>query len=113
MSKKLVHRISDIELRKLIQKDRGYSAVLFFDYQSISCDHFQPEFHAFAEEMRTVFCGELVCDENPTITAEMGVLAVPTTLLFKCGNELGRWEGPYSHEALKDRTIEAIKNWKK
>jgi thioredoxin-like negative regulator of GroEL len=113
MSENLVHRIADIELRELIQKDRGYSAVLFFDYQSISCDHFQPEFHAFSEEMRLVFCAEIVCDENPTITDEHGVSAVPTTLLFKGGKEFGRWEGPYSREALKDRVVEAIKNGKK
>jgi thioredoxin-like negative regulator of GroEL len=113
MSENLVHRIADIELRELVEKDRGYSAVLFFDYLSISCDHFRPEFQAFAREMRLIFCGELVCDENPTITGEMGVSAIPTTLLFKAGKELGRWEGPYSREALKERAVEAIKNSKK
>jgi thioredoxin-like negative regulator of GroEL len=113
MGEKLVHRISDIELREVIQKDRGYSAILFFDYRSIPCHHFKPEFQMFAEEMRLIFCGELVCDENPTVTDELGVSAVPTTLLFKGGKELGRWEGPYSHEALKERVVEVIKNGKK
>ena len=113
MVEKFVSRIGDIGVRELIQKDRGYSAVLFFDYHSIPCDHFRPEFQVFAKEMRMVFCAELVCDENPTITDELGVSAVPTTLLFKGGKELGRWEGPYSYEALKERVIETIKNWKK
>ena len=41
--------------------------------------------------------------ENPTITDELGVQAVPTLLVFRDGEEIARYEGPYSREALNER----------
>ena len=41
--------------------------------------------------------------ENPTITDELGVQAVPTLLVFRDGEEVARYEGPYSREALNER----------
>jgi len=41
--------------------------------------------------------------ENPTVTDELGVQAVPTLLVFRDGEEIARYEGPYSREALNER----------
>ena len=106
--KKLVSRIADIKLREVLDRDRGWSAILFFDFGSVPCEHFRPEFEMFARAMRAFYCAEIVCDENPTITSKCGVTAVPTTLILKGGKELGRYEGPYSYDSLKQRVADLL-----
>ena len=48
-------------------------------------------------------CLRVDVDENPTITEDLLVKSVPTTLVFFDGDEIARFEGPYSREALEDR----------
>ena len=45
---------------------------------------------------------------DPSITEELGVQAVPTLLVFREGEELARYEGPYSREALNDRLTQLL-----
>lgn len=96
--------INDIHLEEIIKDNIGWNAIAFLAPDSIPCKHFLPEFKMFANIVKkTVFCGVLDVEENPTITQKCGVIAVPTTLLFRDGKELARYEGPYSCEAILER----------
>jgi thioredoxin-like negative regulator of GroEL len=105
----MIHYINDDRLERLICEsitDRGIGlwAVAFLDYGSIPCDHFRPEFQSASE----TFSGKIAffmidACENPTITDALHVVAVPTLLVFKGDDEIGRYEGPYSREALVER----------
>lgn len=107
MTEKMVFRIADVELNEILDQSKAlqdqWCAVSFVDIGSIPCDHFRPEFETFAQAMKGIYCAEIICDENPTITSKCQVIAVPTTVIFRGGKEVGRYEGPYSHEALKER----------
>jgi len=105
--------INDRQLREILRQSLDWSAIAFVSYGSIPCDNFRPEFEALAETFMTnVFCGWLDVDENPTITEKLKVQAVPTTVLYKNGQELARYEGPYSREALDER-VRAVMSPKK
>jgi hypothetical protein len=107
-----VRRINDIGLEGIILEGK-LTAVAFVYLDSIPCGHFLPEFQKLS-------CGEVpipdgiacyVIDagENPKIADDLKVMAVPTTLLLRDGKELGRFEGPYSCEALSARIEERLR----
>lgn len=109
-----VKRVNDQGLEELILESDGYVGVTFFQYGSIPCGHFAPELRALAEAFRDrVAFATVDVQENPAITEEHGVTAVPTTLVFKDGEELARYEGPYSREALKERITDILAREKK
>lgn len=105
----MVKRISDQDLEDLLIKERGAFAVAFMSYSSIACDHFKPELAGLPEAMqgRIAFYA-IDADENPTITGELGVEHTPTLVVFKDYEEVVRYEGPYSKEALKERLENAV-----
>lgn len=105
----MVKRIMDTDLEDLLIKERKAFAVAFMSYTSIACDHFKPELAALPEAMlgRIDFY-TIDADENPTIAGELGVEAVPTLVVYKDYEEVVRYEGPYSKEALKERLENAV-----
>jgi thioredoxin-like negative regulator of GroEL len=108
-----VRYVNDTQLEELLIEEKGWVAIAFLDRSSIPCDHFWPEFKLYAKHAKKVRCVRLDVSENPTLTAQLGVTAVPTTLLFKDSDEVARYEGPYSHEALQDRIGTVISKGKK
>ena len=100
----MVRQVTDQGLEERVVETGGLLAVAFLDYESIPCDHFRPELDAAAKELdgRVEFC-QIDVSENPSITEELLVEAVPTLLIFRDGDEIVRFEGPYSREALNDR----------
>ena len=100
----MVKELNDQGLEERVLESEGLVAVAFLDYGSIPCDHFRPELDAVSEtlEAKLEFY-KLDVSENPSITEELGVQAVPTLLVFRDGEEIARYEGPYSREALGER----------
>jgi len=99
-----VIRVNDHELEARLLNMDGWIAVAFLYPDSQPCLAFAPEYAALADALdhRAVFLS-VDAQENPSVTEERRVRAVPTTLLFRDGDERGRWEGPYSRDALLER----------
>lgn len=102
----MVREVNDSKLEERVLECEGLLAVAFLDFSSIPCDHFRPELDAAAESLsgKVEFC-KIDVTENPTITDELQVEAVPTLLVFRDSEEIARYEGPYSREALNDRIM--------
>jgi thioredoxin 1 len=100
----MVKDVNDQRLEERVLETDGLLAVAFLEYDSIPCNHFRPELDAVAEmlEGKVEFC-RIYATENPTITLDLGVEAVPTLLIFRDGEEIARYEGPYSREAMNER----------
>src|SRR5262245_12629119 len=100
----MVKDLNDQGLEERVLESDGLVAVAFLDYGSIPCDHFRPELDAVSDLLdgRIEFY-KLDVSENPSITEDLGVQAVPTLLVFRDGEEVARYEGPYSREALGER----------
>ena len=100
----MVRDLNDQGLEEKVLESDGLVAVGFLDFCSIPCDHFRPELKAVAEMLDgKIDFFRIDVTENPTITDELGVQAVPTLLVFRDGEEVARYEGPYSREALNER----------
>jgi len=100
----MVKELNDQGLEERVLESDGLVAVAFLDYGSIPCDHFRPELDAVSDTLEGKFeFYKIDVSENPTVTEELGVQAVPTLLVFRDGEELARYEGPYSREALNER----------
>ncbi len=105
----MVHQVNDQGLEQQVLEARGLVVIGFFEYRSIPCRHFGPEFEAAAEALEDkIGFYRIDAVENPTITEELGVEAVPTLLVFRDGEEVARYEGPYSREAIQSRLNELI-----
>ena len=104
-----LQHVNDIDAEALITERPGVTVVAFLRWDVIACDHFKPELTAFADKVSTrVTVCWLSQEENPEIVKTLMVDAVPTTLVFKNGDEIARFEGPYSREALEDRILALI-----
>lgn len=100
----MVKRLNDWLFEEMLIQEKGVVGVAFMNYASIPCDHFMPELHGLAELMEDrvkFFIVDVV--ENPTLSEEFGIDAAPTLVMFKDDEEIARYEGPYSKEALKGR----------
>ena|SRR3990172_6977849 len=109
-----INLIGDVELQEILDRDQSWALIFFSYYESIPCNHFRPEFSAITGHFITqVYCAEINVEENPSIADNLQIVAVPTTLLLHKGKELGRYEGPYSYEALIERITPLLKNSQK
>ncbi len=105
----MVRDLNDQGVEERVLESEGPVAVAFLDYDSIPCRHFRPELEAVAEQLDGKMCFYKVdVTENPLITEDLGVEAVPTLLVFREGKEIARYEGPYSREALGDRILQLL-----
>ena len=101
---KVLSGLNDLELDAIILNAPGWNAIAFLSYGSQPCVFFRPEFESFAQTFKSkIFSGWLDVDENPTITEQLKVVALPTLVIYKDGEEVSRYEGPYSRESLAQR----------
>lgn len=102
-----LRQVGDREFDKILAERLGLTVVAFLSYYSIPCDHILPELQVLAKKTESrVVSVWINTDDNPSITEEWLVKAVPTTLFFRNGEEVGRFEGPYSREVLLERVEE-------
>ncbi len=109
----MIKMVNDEGLEEAVLGGDGYLVGAFVQVASIPCGHFLPELKALSEILdgRAKFV-MIEVTENPTIADDLGVQAVPTTLVWKGGEEVARYEGPYSKESLNERISELMLNRK-
>ncbi len=102
--------VNDLDLELMLINQHGYAAVAFLAFDSYPCELFRPELEGTAEALvEWIRFWRLDVIENPTITDHLDVKAVPTVVLFKDGEEVKRFEGPYSRKALEQRLRDEIR----
>lgn len=65
------------------------------------------------EELSTQYEGKIVIakldvDKNPKITQDLGVMSIPTTILFQGGQEVGRQVGFAGKQSFEDLISKAL-----
>src|SRR4029077_10655285 len=106
----MVKRINDKDFEDLIvSMGKKPFAVAFMKFASIPCEHFRAELSALPALMGTKLAfSQMDVDENPTICEELAIQEVPTLVIYKNEEEIQRYEGPYSREAMKERLEEVL-----
>ncbi len=71
------------------------------------CRAMAPIFEELSKEMKNVTFAKLNVDENQNIASGLGVMSIPTFIIFKDGNEVDRIIGANSKSLMKSK-IEAM-----
>lgn len=66
------------------------------------CKKYAPVFEEVSEETEDVHFGKVDMEEHQQLGTELGVRALPTTLVLKGGEEVDRNAGAMSKDELKD-----------
>ncbi len=72
------------------------------------CKVMSPVFEELSRELREVRFVKLNVDENQEISSQLGVMSIPTFIVFKNGKEVGRVVGSMSKNSLKEKIKEII-----
>jgi thioredoxin 1 len=93
--------VNDQELEERVLEKKGFVVVFFFWPNQTSCNHFSPRYESVAAELgeHAAFL-KLNVMENPTLTQDLRVDVVPTTVVYKDGCEAARFEGECSKDVL-------------
>jgi thioredoxin 1 len=106
--------LNDLDLEERLVNHKGLLVVAFFGHESLPCKHFAPEYRAVAESMKgDVEFFRIDAVENPFIADVHGVEFVPVTIVFREGDQVACYEGPYNREALKKRISDLMAPKKK
>ena len=73
------------------------------------CRQYTPVFKKVSDEVEGVVFGLVNCDENKSISKNLGIAGVPTTIGYKGGKEVTRKAGGMSEEKLGE-FIEEVKS---
>lgn len=104
-----VKRVTDRDLEDLISSKKEAFGVVFMSAASFACEQLRPEVEALpAALLHRLKIYWLDADENPTITKELSIDALPTLAIYREEEEIARYEGPYSKEALRSRIEELL-----
>jgi thioredoxin len=66
------------------------------------CKTFAPTFEQFANENPDIKCYSVDCEMMTDVVAELGIMSIPCTIVFKDGKELMRKQGKLTIQEIKD-----------
>ena len=66
------------------------------------CKTFAPTFEQFANENPDIKCYSVDCEIMTDVVAELGIMSIPCTIVFKDGKDLMRKQGKLTAQELKD-----------
>ena len=66
------------------------------------CKTFAPTFEQFANENPDIKCYSVDCEMMTDVVAELGIMSIPCTIVFKDVKELMRKQGKLTIQELKD-----------
>ena len=93
-----------------IEKEmKGTIIIDFWAEWCYPCKEIGPIFESLSKEMKNLKFGKLNVDDEPELAARFGVMSIPTFLLVKNGNEIGRFVGTMPKSAFKNK-IEQVWN---
>ena len=105
----MVKWLNDTGLEELLSQP-GVVAVAFLDESEKSSRAFLEQFKAVEQEFYGIIkCFAISAIDNPPVKLEHRIYCIPTTTLFRDGNELAKFEVPYPSKMLCEKMIAAIK----
>lgn len=66
------------------------------------CKAFAPTFEQFANDNPDIKCYSVDCELMTDVVAELGIMSIPCTIVFKDGKDLMRKQGKLTAQELKD-----------
>ncbi len=66
------------------------------------CKAFAPTFEQFANDNPDIKCYSVDCELMTDVVAELGIMSIPCTIVFKDGKDVMRKQGKLTAQELKD-----------
>jgi thioredoxin len=66
------------------------------------CKAFAPTFEQFANDNPDIKCYSVDCELMTDVVAELGIMSIPCTIVFKDGKDIMRKQGKLTAQELKD-----------
>jgi thioredoxin 1 len=86
-----------------VAQAKGYAVVDFHAPWCGPCVAFGPTFNAVAEEMKDkAFFGKVNVDQYGVLAQQLGIMSIPTMVIFKDGKEVKRSTGAMSRGDFVD-----------
>jgi len=73
------------------------------------CRAMSPIFEELSKEMKNIKFAKLNVDENTEIASKLGIMSIPTFIIFKDGSEVDRIIGANSKAVMKSKIETIIK----
>ena len=105
----MVNEITDEQFKNEVINCKTPVVVDFWAPWCGPCKMLGPVFEKVSSELKTVKFLKINVDEQQTWAQEFGVMSIPTMLLFKDGEEVGRAVGALSESQLKTKLKEVFK----
>jgi len=82
---------------------KGVTVVDLWASWCFPCKKLSPIIEELSNEVKQVRFAKLNVDENEDIATRYGIMGLPTIILFKNGNDVGRVVGFFDKDALKKK----------
>ena len=103
------YEVTDDNFSELVVSSKDPVVVDFYAEWCGPCVRLAPVLEELTREHSDTFlAGKLNIDENPRTTRRYGIRSLPTLIVFKNGQELGRIVGGMPKELLEQRIFDII-----
>ena len=100
--------LNESNWEKEVKEYKGVVIIDFWAEWCGPCKMFEPIFEELEKEMPNVKFGRLNVDENQSIAMMYGIMSIPTTSIFKDGEEIKRFIGVQPKQIIKEELEKAI-----
>jgi thioredoxin 1 len=101
---KNVMSIKEAEFDNLVKKTKGLTMVDFWASWCAPCQMTAPALEAVAEKMKDrIKVYKVDIDDNHKLASDLGVMSIPTMIIFKDGNEQDRIVGALGESEITKR----------
>jgi thioredoxin 1 len=106
-------KITDANFEELIKSDKPVLVDFYADWCG-PCRMLAPHISRLADEFKgRATVGKLDTDANPDAAERYGIMSIPTVMVFKNGEKIGKSVGLIRYDALKETLEKAIGEEKK
>ncbi len=113
INKQINLQIKMLELNKTnFEKEINENSFLILDAWAswcAPCRAMSPIFEELSKEMKNIKFAKLNVDENTEIASKLGIMSIPTFIIFKDGSEVDRIIGANSKAVMKSKIETIIK----
>lgn len=100
--------ITEQNFEKEVLKHKGIVIVYHSSSWCVPCKRASPAYESLSKELKKIKFTKVDVEQHPQLASSLGVMSIPTFIVFKHGKEINRLSGFESKEDLKERMEKMI-----